>query len=259
MLLKTVTKTSLKSWIVLLCCLWSFKVYPQEKNNLTIGTGFGIPLYSWGHSGDLTTLRSINRGMWGINAYAQKEIKNNWVFEWNFTVHRFSSYLQIVDLNRGSKASTGYKYVFDQYQLNNLALRKFKIPNTKIAFLIGAGIGLNLLPHNSISVPENGFHFLRTKDNSGNSVPVYDISLIDSEVTINNKYSVNLISKLGLNYKISEVSSLVLFSHHGYNLAGPIMEKDLKEIMYENQNFGAVHKLSPWFSFISLGYEITLK
>jgi hypothetical protein len=259
MLLKTVTKTSLKSWIVLLCCLWSFKVYPQEKNNLTIGTGFGIPLYSWGHSGDLTTLRSINMGMWGINAYAQKEIKNDWYFEWNFAVHRFSSYLQIVDPNRGVKASTGYQYVFDQYQLNNLALRKFKIPNTKISFLVGAGVGLNLLPHNSTSIPENGFHILLKKDNSGSSVPVYDITLIDSELTINNKYSVNLLSKLGVNYKISDVSSLILFSHHGYNLAGPIMEKNLREIRYENQNFSSVHSLNPWFSFISLGYEITIR
>ncbi|WP_194774739.1 hypothetical protein [Pararhodonellum marinum] len=197
--------------------------------------------------------------MWGINAYAQKEIKNDWFFEWNFAVHRFSSHLQIVDSNRGSKASTGYKYVFDLYQLNNMALRKFQIPNTNFSILIGAGLGLNLLPHNSITMPENGFHYLRTKDNSGNSVPVYDISLIDSEETINNKYSVNLLSKFGLNYKINEVSSLVLFSHHGYNLAGPIMEKNLREIRYEDQNFSAVHRLSSWFSFISIGYEFSIK
>lgn len=252
-------KTSLKVWIIFFCCLWSCQVFSQEKKSLTIGAGFGVPLYSWKSSGDLTTLRSINMGMWGINAYAQKEIKNDWIFEWNFGVHRFSTYLQIIDPNRGTRALTGYQYVFDQYQLSNLALKKFKIPNTKISILIGAGLGLNLLPHNSITMPENGFHLLRSRDNSGNSVPAYDISLIDSEITINNKYSVNLLSKIGINYKINEVSSLVLFSHHGYNLAGPIMEKNLREIRYEDQNFSAVHRLSPWFSFISFGYEFSIR
>lgn len=233
-------------------------LYAQEKRELNLGTGFGVPFYSFDNSGsDLLTPQ--NSGSWGISLYIQQQIKDTYFYESTVVTHRINSSLQINPPQSPNLGATGYPQVINNFQFNHLLLRKATLGMSKFSFTGGAGVGLNYINGKSMTFQENGFSYIRVLDEFGQNSPAYDLSVVNGQRVINSNFQLHLLAKLAISYKVSKSSSLLIFSHHGYNLASPTIENKLPEIRFEEELTSAHHRMHPLFSFVSLGYEVKLR
>jgi hypothetical protein len=229
--------------------------FSQEKKSITLGLGVGVPIYSWSSTGNLPQLRSVNQGMWGLNVYAQREFKDNWLTETNVSANRFAAYLAFQEDFSTSVLSKAHV----QYQLNNLILRRINFNNSKISMLVGLGAGINYMPPSNTSYTGDEFKFIRKLDQDGNSVPALDLEIVDGASKTLDKVSLSLISKIGFNYKLSSQSSIALFTNLGYNFSGAVLQNDFKDISFNNNNYRAQHNLNPNSYAVFIGYEFKLR
>ncbi|WP_157243565.1 hypothetical protein [Algoriphagus resistens] len=213
---------------------------------------FGLPKIYWDYEGDFDGLRTIYRNGWNLGVGISWKSANNLIYGVEAGVSRFGNGFQFGNM----RYDIAPIYYFD---ISPSVGYNLSIPNTRIAIIPNLGINIAYTPlKDKVYDNDKTFQIRRKdiKDPDGNiiSVPLYDLTFSGAQ-TIESHIFLQLNPRCDIQYSLNEVSSLSINFEARISMKKDIVRRNITEVIFEGENYNALHTTSLTTTIISLAYQ----